>query len=61
MIFKILSKLSKLIVVGEIISIEKHPDADRLNVCQVNVGLENTFKLFAVLQMQELELKYLVL
>jgi phenylalanyl-tRNA synthetase beta chain len=28
-----LSRLSKLIVVGEIISIEKHPDADRLNVC----------------------------
>ena len=26
------------IVVGEIISIEKHPDADRLNVCQVDVG-----------------------
>ena len=26
------------IVVGEIVSIEKHPDADRLNVCQVDVG-----------------------
>ncbi|MDA1034058.1 MAG: phenylalanine--tRNA ligase subunit beta [Proteobacteria bacterium] len=29
------------IVVGEIISMEKHPDADKLNVCQVNVGSEN--------------------
>lgn len=26
------------IVVGKIISCEKHPDADKLNVCQVNVG-----------------------
>tara|TARA_B110000261_G_scaffold87303_1_gene99720 strand:- start:62 stop:2422 length:2361 start_codon:yes stop_codon:yes gene_type:complete len=34
-----LSNLSNLVVVAEIISIEKHPDADRLNVCQVNVGL----------------------
>ena len=29
------------IVVGEIIAIEKHPDADKLNVCQVDVGTEN--------------------
>ncbi|MDB4040533.1 phenylalanine--tRNA ligase subunit beta [Methylophilaceae bacterium] len=35
-----LSKLSNLIVVGEIISIEKHPNADRLSVCQVSVGLD---------------------
>lgn len=28
------------IVVGEIISIEKHPDADKLIVCQVNIGTE---------------------
>ncbi len=27
------------IVVGEIVSCEKHPDADKLNVCSVNVGL----------------------
>ena len=32
-------------VVGEIISIEKHPDADRLNVCQVNVGLEKNLQI----------------
>lgn len=28
------------IVVGEILKIEKHPDADKLIVCQVNVGTE---------------------
>ncbi len=26
------------VVVGEILSVEKHPQADRLNVCQVNTG-----------------------
>jgi phenylalanyl-tRNA synthetase beta chain len=26
------------VVVGEILSVERHPQADRLNVCQVNVG-----------------------
>ena len=26
------------IVVGEVLSKEKHPDADKLNVCQVNIG-----------------------
>ena len=40
-----LSKISKLIVVGEIVSIEKHPDADRLNICQVSVGLEKAIQI----------------
>ena len=40
-----LSKLSNLIVVGEITNIEKHPDADRLNICKVNIGLEKTLKI----------------
>ncbi len=26
------------VVVGEVVSLQKHPNADRLNVCQVNVG-----------------------
>ena len=26
------------VVVGEVVSVEKHPDADKLNVCQVNDG-----------------------
>ena len=29
------------IVVGEVLSVEPHPDADRLRVCKVNVGNEN--------------------
>lgn len=28
------------IVVGEILSIDRHPDADKLVICQVNVGDE---------------------
>jgi len=40
-----LSKISKLIVVGEIVNIEKHPDADRLNVCQVDIGLERAIQI----------------
>ncbi len=28
------------VVVGEVISLEKHPDADKLNICLVNVGEE---------------------
>src|SRR5690349_10284750 len=27
------------VVVGEVLSVEKHPGADRLSVCQVNVGV----------------------
>ena len=29
------------VVVGEVISVKKHPDADKLNVCQVSNGKEN--------------------
>ena len=28
------------IIIGEITSIEKHPDADKLNVCKVDTGSE---------------------
>ncbi len=28
------------IVIGQILSIERHPDADKLIICQVNVGAE---------------------
>ena len=28
------------VVVGKVLSKEKHPDADKLNVCQVDVGTE---------------------
>ena len=29
------------VVVGEVLSVEKHPDADKLNICQVSNGNEN--------------------
>tara|TARA_B100001559_G_scaffold38198_1_gene28496 strand:+ start:108 stop:2465 length:2358 start_codon:yes stop_codon:yes gene_type:complete len=40
-----LSSLSKLIVVCEIVGIEKHPDADRLNICKVDVGLNKQLQI----------------
>jgi len=33
------------VVVGEILSREAHPDADKLGVCQVNVGAEETLQI----------------
>ena len=39
------SDLSDLIVVGEILSMEKHPDADRLNVCQVSIGTDTPLQI----------------
>ncbi len=33
------------IVVGEILTIEKHPDADKLNVCTVDVGKEESLQI----------------
>lgn len=38
--FERLDKNLKKIVVGQIDSIERHPDADKLIVCQVNIGKE---------------------
>ena len=35
-----LDKNLENIVVGQILKIEKHPDADKLVICQVNVGQE---------------------
>ena len=32
------------IVVGQVVKIEKHPDADKLVVCQVNIGSEDVYK-----------------
>lgn len=39
--FTELDKNLEKVVVGEILSVEKHPDADKLVVCQVNVGEKN--------------------
>ncbi|MDO4326460.1 MAG: phenylalanine--tRNA ligase subunit beta [bacterium] len=38
--YECLDKNLENIVVGEILSIERHPDADKLIVCQVNIGTE---------------------
>ncbi len=38
--FERLDKNLEKIVVGQILSIERHPDADKLIVCQVDVGME---------------------
>ena len=31
-------KIDEKVIVGKILSVEKHPDADKLNVCQIDVG-----------------------
>ena len=36
----LLDKNLEKIVVGKILKIEKHPDADKLIICQVDVGTE---------------------
>jgi phenylalanyl-tRNA synthetase beta chain len=33
------------VVVGEVLSVERHPNADRLNVCQVNAGTGQTLNI----------------
>ena len=33
------------VVVGQVIEMEQHPDADRLRVCQVNVGAEELLQI----------------
>lgn len=38
--FQCLDKNLERIVVGEILKIERHPDADKLVICQVNIGSE---------------------
>lgn len=40
-----LSVLSNLVVVGEITKLVKHPDADRLNICTVNIGEVNPLQI----------------
>jgi len=38
-------KIPKNVVVGEILSVNKHPDADKLNVCMVNVGTQEPIQI----------------
>ena len=51
------SDLSDLIIVGEIVGIEKHPDADRLNVCQVDVGNKEPLQIVCGAQNARLGIK----
>jgi len=37
--------IPKTIVIGKIESLAKHPDADKLNVCQVNCGDKGNFQI----------------
>ena len=43
--FEVLDKNLDKIVVGKIEKLEKHPDADKLVVCQVNVGAEENIQI----------------
>ena len=40
--YEALDKNLEKIVVGKVLKVERHPDADKLVVCQVNVGSETT-------------------
>jgi len=51
------SDLSDLIIVVEIVGIEKHPDADRLNVCQVDVGNKEPLQIVCGAQNARLGIK----
>ena len=43
--YECLDKNLEKIVVGEVLSVERHPDANKLVVCQVNVGGEETVQI----------------
>ena len=43
--FECLDKNLEKIVVGQILSIEKHPDADKLIICQVDIGGESPIQI----------------
>ena len=38
-------KISKKIVIGYVTHCEKHPDADKLSVCQVDCGTQGTYQI----------------
>ena len=43
-----LTKDIKNLVVGHVISKASHPDADKLNICQVDIGEKRLYKSFVV-------------
>lgn len=38
-------KISESIVIGYVTTCEKHPDADKLSVCQVDCGAKGTYQI----------------
>ena len=40
-----LSKTMDNVVVGKIVALEKHPDADKLKVCQIDIGGEEPIQI----------------
>ena len=40
-----LTRLAQGVVVGHVLEREKHPDADKLSVCKVDVGAENPLQI----------------
>ena len=37
--------LPELVVLGKVLSVEKHPNADTLNVCQIDCGSHGNFQI----------------
>ncbi|RUM86405.1 MAG: phenylalanine--tRNA ligase subunit beta, partial [Candidatus Thioglobus sp.] len=48
------------VVVGQVVSCEKHPDADKLNLCQVDVGESNTLQIICGASNVRADLKVIV-
>ena len=42
-------------LIAKIIKVEKHPNADRLKICDVDIGNQNIQKLFVALQTLEMD------
>lgn len=43
--FALLNEDLEKIVIGQVLSVERHPDADKLVICQVNVGAEEPIQI----------------
>jgi len=46
----LVAPLFNSVVVGKIVSAEKHPDADRLQLCQVDVGQDTPLQIVCALR-----------
>ncbi len=49
------------VVVGEVLSVEKHPNADRLNVCRVSIGGDEPLEIVCGAQNVRIQLKVAVI